>query len=115
MQLELSLRAAISICHTQHGGDLDPRPISVSGMELGNFRSGCLAVPWKLRTWVVSAPCLFRILVSAPAQPGSVAPRLYPQQRLVGEKGTEGKGHPGVWGGRRGEGRRREVPGKQVK
>lgn len=104
MQLELSLRAAIAICHTQHGGDLDPRPISVSGAELGHFLSGCLGVPWKLRTWVVSAPFLFRVLVSAPAQPGSVAPRPCPQQRLVCEKGMEGKGHPGVRGGRRGRG-----------
>lgn len=42
-RLALSLRAALSIRHTQHGGGLGPRPTSVSGAEQGHFLSGC---PW---------------------------------------------------------------------
>lgn len=85
-----SLRAVTSIGHTQHGDAREPLSTSASVAELGHFLS------WKLKIWGVSAPFLDPVLVSAPAQPGRAAGRLYPQRRLGEGGGAEGKGCPGV-------------------
>lgn len=104
----------MSIRHTQYGGDPYPRPTSVSGAEQVTSSPVVLG-PLGSSECEESLLFSYSLFLCLPRR--SLAERLRGSTRssVSVRGGSRGRDVRASRGGRKGEGQRREVPGRQVK